>query len=55
MEYAQLLNDGSEIPFKESGKERNWDEQNLNAGSVLFFLPVEKPRVTVPVVEIFLK
>ena len=55
VEYAQLLNDGSEIPFKESGKERNWDEQNLNAGSVLFYLPVEKPRVTVPVVEIFLK
>lgn len=54
VEYAQLLNDASEVPFKESG-ERNWDEQGLNLGSVMLYLPVEKPRVTVSVVEIFLK
>jgi len=55
VEYAQLLNDGSEVSFKEAGNERNWDEQRLTPGSVLFYLPVEKPRVTVPVLEIFLK
>jgi alpha-L-fucosidase len=54
IEYAQLLNDASEVPFKEAG-DRNWDEQGLNPGSVMLYLPVEKPRVTVPVVEIFLK
>ena len=53
--YAQLLNDAREVPFKEAGADRNWDEQGLNPGSVLFYLPVEKPRVTVPVLEIFLK
>jgi alpha-L-fucosidase len=54
VEYAQLLNDASEVPFKEAG-ERNWDEQGLNPDSVMLYLPVEKPRVAVPVVEIFLK
>jgi alpha-L-fucosidase len=55
VEYAQLLNDASEVPFKESGTKTDWSEQVLKPGSVLLNLPVEKPRVTVPVVEIFLK
>ncbi len=55
LEYAQLLNDGSELPFEEAGIKTDWHEQSLPAGSVLLSLPVEKPRVTVPVVELFLK
>ena len=55
VEYAQLLNDASEVPFKEAGLERNWDESDLPAGSVMLTLPVVKPNVVVPVVEIYLK
>jgi alpha-L-fucosidase len=55
VEYAQLLNDASEVPFKEAGASRNWDEMGLKADSVMLYLPVEKPNVVVPVVEIFLK
>lgn len=55
VEYAQLLNDASEVPFKEAGVERSWDENGLKADSIMLYLPVEKPRVTVPVVELFLK
>ena len=55
VEYAQLLNDGSELPFEEVGIKTDWHEQSLPAGSVLLSLPVEKPRVTVPVVELCLK
>jgi alpha-L-fucosidase len=55
VEYAQLLNDASEVPFKEAGPERTWDENDLPAGSVLLTLPVVKPGTIVPVVEIFLK
>jgi alpha-L-fucosidase len=54
LKYAQLLNDGSEVPFKEAGVKRNWDEMGLNPGNVMLYLPVEKPGVTVPVVELFL-
>ena len=39
----QFLHDGSEIIYKEQD------------GDVQITLPVEKPDVTVPVVEIFLK
>ena len=43
IEYMQFLHDGSEIIYKEQD------------GDVQITLPVEKPDVTVPVVEIFLK
>jgi alpha-L-fucosidase len=55
VEYAQLLNDASEVPFKEAGIDRSWDENALPEGTVLLNLPVVKPDVVVPVVEIFLK
>ncbi|MCX7705500.1 MAG: alpha-L-fucosidase [bacterium] len=55
IEYAQLLNDGSEIPVKKveypyvrSGKEEEIVMTTL-------FLPVKKPDVCVPVIEVFLK
>mgnify|MGYP000442267844 CR=1 FL=1 len=54
VEYAQLLNDGSEIPFKgleqwQAGHEKQ-DPKTLALG-----LPVQKPNVTVPVIELFMK
>ena len=55
VEYAQLLNDASEVTFKEAGMDRTWDENELPAGSVVLSLPVVKPEVVVPVIEIFLK
>jgi len=43
VEYAQLLNDASEVHFEEKD------------GTLTLELPVRKPDVTVPVVELFLK
>jgi alpha-L-fucosidase len=54
VEYAQLLNDASEVRFVSAappetlGFERKPDTLTLE-------LPVQKPGVTVPVVELFLK
>ena len=56
VQYAQLLNDASEVPLK--GFE-NWQlhqSGQKNAGTTLSItLPADKPNVTVPVVELFLK
>ncbi|HOC03108.1 MAG TPA: alpha-L-fucosidase [Candidatus Ratteibacteria bacterium] len=61
VEYAQLLNDGSEIPvikinnpsrLKMTGTGIKEDEtKKINC----FILPVQKPDVSVPVIEVFLK
>jgi len=53
VEYAQLLNDASEIPFTE-GAERlaRWGDIG---DALVLELPVQKPDVTVPVIELFLK
>jgi alpha-L-fucosidase len=45
VEYAQLLNDASEIRIQES----------QDTGTLTLLLPIQKPDVTVPVVELFLK
>jgi len=56
VEYAQLLNDASEIPMKgleewqTAGKDPMRDRKTLT-----LTLPVQKPNVTVPVIELFLK
>jgi alpha-L-fucosidase len=54
--YAQLLNDGSEIKFRQIGASVH---AALNArtpeGAVTLQLPVIQPDVAVPVIEIFLK
>jgi alpha-L-fucosidase len=44
--YAQLLHDASQVHFTESAEE---------GGTLTLELPVLKPNVTVPVVELFLK
>jgi alpha-L-fucosidase len=48
VEYAQLLNDASEVPFTSADAE----EGNR---TVTLTLPARKPEVVVPVVELFLK
>jgi hypothetical protein len=53
--YAQLLNDASEISMK--GIEP-WQEENSGVGkegAVGLALPIVKPPVDVPVIELFLK
>jgi len=45
VEYAQLLNDASEIRYQESS----------DTGILTLNLPIQKPNVVVPVIELFLK
>lgn len=54
--YAQLLHDGSEVPFKESHPSFLHDHLAVHApkGSVILTLPVKKPDIAVPVVELIL-
>ena len=56
VEYAQLLNDASEVRFHEvTGDEKRHLDDGRKKGSIVLDLPVVKPDVTVPVVELFLK
>lgn len=47
VEYAQLLNDASEVRMKK--------DENQKGQTLILELPVKKPDVTVPVIELFLK
>jgi alpha-L-fucosidase len=52
VKYAQLLNDGSEVPLK---LDKGHDEQLKTAADTLTLtLPQVRPNVTVPVIELFL-
>ncbi len=53
VEYAQLLNDASELPLSIDA----WHAQQLGVDQthLALTLPQQKPNVTVPVVELFLK
>ncbi|HUU55328.1 MAG TPA: alpha-L-fucosidase [Armatimonadota bacterium] len=55
--YAQLLNDGSEVKMIEGGPRHLAGpvEQGERSGLVTLELPIRKPEVTVPVVEVWLK
>ncbi|MBV9851515.1 MAG: alpha-L-fucosidase [Armatimonadetes bacterium] len=53
VEYAQLLNDASEI--KMEGRPDWQGGHDVGAGTLTLRLPVKKPNVTVPVIELFLK
>lgn len=59
VEYAQFLNDASEIRFKEgfvpSGIDNGAFKEGRDEHTVTLSLPVKKPNVTVPVIELFLK
>lgn len=54
VKYAQLLNDASELPMieREEWQDRFEDKQQR---ALILKLPVQQPKVTVPVVELFLK
>ncbi|NNM89148.1 MAG: alpha-L-fucosidase [Phycisphaerae bacterium] len=55
VEYAQLLNDGSEIRFHQDGHQ-GLNFKGLAAPETLTLeLPVQRPHVTVPVIELFMK
>ncbi|MCM3257808.1 alpha-L-fucosidase [Paenibacillus lautus] len=59
VEYAQLLNDASEIKMKQGEEEMTMEAGAFNEGRprdiLTLLLPVKKPNVTVPVIELFLK
>ncbi|MFH1904666.1 MAG: alpha-L-fucosidase [bacterium] len=57
VEYAQLLNDGSEIKIQRHGlKEEHVSlSEKLGHETLTLALPIEKPDVVVPVIELFLK
>ncbi|HHV95423.1 MAG TPA: alpha-L-fucosidase [Clostridiaceae bacterium] len=56
VEYAQLLNDASEIKmlYKDSFSMHGGDSL-IDDSTLILQLPVKKPNVTVPVIELFLK
>ena len=54
VEYAQLLNDASEVFLREPTPHQK-ELGGADAGAVTVELPVEQPRVAVPVVELYLK
>jgi len=59
VEYAQLLHDASEIRLIQGEQEMTMEAGAFNegrkAGTLTLELPVKKPNVTVPVIELFLK
>lgn len=53
VKYAQLLNDASEIKFSEPSRQEHMDK-DAPKDTIALQLPVKKPKVTVPVIELFL-
>ena len=54
VEYAQLLHDASEVHLREPTSHQ-LEMGGADAGAVVLDLPVEQPRVEIPVVELYLK
>lgn len=54
VEYAQLLNDASEVKLLEPGQYA-WLANDQDSDTLTLELPAVKPDVTVPVIELFLK
>jgi alpha-L-fucosidase len=53
--YAQLLNDASEVRLLEPARHDEWSIAQVAADTLTLELPVMKPPVVVPVIELFLK
>ncbi len=53
VKYVQLLNDASEIRFESGGRQESSDEEESKK-TLILRLPIQKPNVTVPVIELFL-
>ena len=56
VEYAQLLNDASEIKFLTGTQHSSHSgDSKTDENTLVLQIPVKKPDVTVPVIELFLK
>lgn len=55
IEYAQLLNDASEIRFRTQTRSGGNTTEISKENDVILSLPVERPKVEVPVIELILK
>ncbi len=55
VEYAQLLNDASEVKILESGTQTSHVQPGMPEDALTLEVPVVKPDVVVPVIELFLK
>ena len=55
IKYAQLLNDASEIRFRTVSQEGGNTTEMTGEDDVMLILPVERPNVEVPVIELFLE
>lgn len=54
IKYAQFLHDASEIKMSNK-KETTWMDEASKEGSVILNLPINKPNVEIPVIELILK
>lgn len=54
VDYAQLLNDASEIKFSRNGG-GHWSSEQEKDNTLAFDLPIHQPNTIIPVVELFLK
>lgn len=55
VKYAQLLNDASEVLFKGPAPWQEARAKTKDRNTLTMELPVQKPDVTIPVIELFLK
>lgn len=55
IEYAQLLHDASELPLKLRDWSSDQVKKQIGDGTLTLELPIIKPDVVVPVIELFLK
>ena len=53
VKYAQFLHDASEI--KMGKPHTTWLKEDFSSSDINLTLPVNKPNVEIPVIEIFLK
>ncbi|MFH0988796.1 MAG: hypothetical protein V1799_02130 [bacterium] len=54
VKYAQLLHDASEVKMSLK-KETTWIGDESKQGDLVLKLPIHKPNVEIPVIELFLK
>jgi alpha-L-fucosidase len=54
VQYAQLLHDASEVQMS-TRKDTTWIDEEARPGDLVLKLPILKPEVEIPVVELFLK
>jgi len=54
VKYARMLHDASEVKISNK-KSTTWMEEKVNAGDLIVSLPINKPNVEIPVIELILK